>query len=807
MYKLEYEKKMIMKTKYTIRDWLYYYRNTHGINTLPAKLGEKYPCLKEYKKYHSEFTDDEHQEKWLQEGKYNNIIGVLGKISNNIGEIDIDVPDIQLEDIFSDVEEAKKKLWIAESSMGKKKIYFKDDKLGKLKDETVSNNRYTQLDGKLKYPHVEYRTDGFVTVLPPSIHKDSRQPYQWLNLDENNKLPELQGIESKKLYEKIVGKLRTKFDYKEPEKIKKSNIVKKRRGRPRPCFVCGHDNGDAWENGAGHQFRVACVAELIVKNYTDEQIHEFFETHDNNSGETYDYEKTQKQIDFARDTGQHPWKCETIQEKCKGIVAQYCIDCNKSKGEKKDDTLYVCSYDIGDNKYLEEIYREGKEQFVLYDKATDSWKYINEYEQNGFVIKPIHIDSGNSLILPDDLEEYDSLSELKADMLEFALEEYDPVDNKDIFKLICNIFLTSWISPEWQKNLPEKFIPIINPRGGSETGKKRVLTIARWLTYHSIYGLKTNRVPTLFRAISKWKGTLILDEADMKDSAMDNELVEYLNSRADGVSIVRYSTDKKDVEWFYSFGLTVMATRKGFVDDGLESRCTVMPTMATEEPEEYNLIPPKKWLEKGKRLQRKLLLFKLRHMDGEMPNQLTIPKIKSFRVRESLLILEGLKKEDPSIMKDIPLLAKKMEERIIKERAGCPEGLILNSIYHFLTDPKTSLEAHGLGYVAIKKIEKRENGNEPIQEKKPLTLKKIALSLGNTFSSSSIARYWRGFNQDILQQKRVDSKRHTGLILLKKLHRLDKIFPKYIPDYDTPTIMENEMKAKQDKLTVEDEEK
>ena len=42
---------------------------------------------------------------------------------------------------------------------------------------------------------------------------------------------------------------------------------------------------------------------------------------------------------------------------------------------------------------------------------------------------------------------------------------------------------------------------------------------------------------------------------------------------------------------------------------------------------------------------------------------------------------------------------------------------------------------------------------------------------------------------------------------MKKLNRLDKIFPKYIPDYQTPVIMENEMKAKQETLKMEDGEK
>jgi hypothetical protein len=215
--------------------------------------------------------------------------------------------------------------------------------------------------------------------------------------------------------------------------------------------------------------------------------------------------------------------------------------------------------------------------------------------------------------------------------------------------------------------MSEKFIPILNARGPSETGKKRFLTITRWLTYHSLYALKTIRVPTLFRAIAPLDGTLILDEADMNDSSLNNELVEFLNSRCDGVSIPRYSTDAKTTEWWKSFGLTIMATRAGFTDDGLESRCVVMPTATTDSPEKYHLIPPKDWTEKGRCLQRKLLLFKLRHIEGEMPTQLLISNVSSFRVRESLLIFQGLKEEDPRVLQKVERLARELQERIIKE--------------------------------------------------------------------------------------------------------------------------------------------
>jgi len=405
-----------------------------------------------------------------------------------------------------------------------------------------------------------------------------------------------------------------------------------------------------------------------------------------------------------------------------------------------------------------------------------------------------------AVIFPDGVEEYGTLLELQKEMDTFALEEYDPVDNKDLYGLHVLLSLTSWISPIWQRKSTEKFIPILNARGPSETGKKRYLTIQRWLTYHSLYGLKTNRVPTLFRAIAPIEGTLILDEADMNDSTLNAELVEFLNSRCDGVPIPRLNKDNNVVNWWKSFGLTILATRQGFSDDGLESRCVVMPTATTDNPSNYHLIPPKEWIEKGRQLQRKLLLFRLRHIKGEMPTQLILPNISSFRVRESLLIIQGLKDEDPALMPRVERLAKDLQERIIKERSASPEGLILNIVYNTLFDERTHLEVHGLGYIVVTEVKKKKNPIDPIEEDPrtedsqeeinyyPLTLKKISQSLGEAFSPSVIAKMWRGLNQDTVSLKKINNRSYRGVVLVKNVKRLDRIFPKYVVDYERPSV-------------------
>ena len=462
----------------------------------------------------------------------------------------------------------------------------------------------------------------------------------------------------------------------------------------------------------------------------------------------------------------------------------------EEKKEEKPKIRYETVLTLPDGRHAEQIHRKGNECFIVYDPKTKKTEYRDTFEIDGEIIMPLPLDENilTSLTLSGGVEEYGSLEELRKEMLDFALSEYDPVSNTDLFKLIINLFLITWIGPEWSKGMGERFIPIVAARGPSETGKKRVLTIARYLTYRPIYMLKTTKVPSMFRAVDPWKGTLILDEADCDDSTLSSEFIQFLNSRADGVSIPRFSIDTRKVEWFSSFGMSILATRRPFADDGLESRAIVMPTESTDSPEKYDLVPSRAWVKKGLVLQKKLLLFRLHNLTGKIPTQLLLKDVNSFRVRESLLVLQALSKEDPTIVDDLATIGKKMEQRIIEERAQSPEGLILNFVYSILDDDKVDLLLWRTSFQIIRRWSGRNSDGE--EKEYPVLLKTIAGGLGDAFSSSEIARFWRGLGQNLRTQGRVVGRKCRGIILITNKKRLQKEFKKYVPNYKPLDILE-----------------
>jgi len=458
------------------------------------------------------------------------------------------------------------------------------------------------------------------------------------------------------------------------------------------------------------------------------------------------------------------------------------------KGQDGEEIQFETFIELLDGRIAEEILCEDGERFVLYDPITDSGTIVTEINVNELRFRPLPISTElrGALTLADGIEEYGTTSELLKEMEKLALEVYDPVNEGAIFQMWIRGALSSWIlGPIFEKRL-EKFASVFRITGPSESGKGRVLTVCRNLFHRPLYFLKTTRVPSLFRAISPWQGTLILDEADLSDSTETADFVQFLNARATGSTIPRYSTEIDDNRYFMSFGNTVLATRKAYSDDGLNSRTVPLSAEATTDPDHFPLIPPDEWARQCKPLQRKLLLWRLRMIArirrGEvvLPSTLAIPGIRSFRVREAFLVLASLK-EEPQLVDDMACIAKELEARLVIERSISPEGLILNIVYNAIEDASWEIKPDGVAFHLEQEYE-TQSGDERINEIRPLTLKSVSESLNKAFSPSEVSRYWRALGQTVKARDRFEKRLWRGVLLISNPKRLDREFAKFVVD-------------------------
>ncbi len=330
---------------------------------------------------------------------------------------------------------------------------------------------------------------------------------------------------------------------------------------------------------------------------------------------------------------------------------------------------------------LEEILTPEGPAFCRYWVGDDRWDLHHGVFDEGVEppIIPLEDDllAKGAVLLPVEPLEYGSEGGLLEDVIDWAARwvDVDPA----LLKLALAVTLTGWL---WERC---PVLPIINPRGPSETGKTRLAIVLWQLSYRGMKGDGALTLASLFRGVDRWRGTLFVNEADLPryrrgEDSETSALIKFYNARyeRDGY-IWRVNKRTMELEAFPVFGPTILVTRQGFVDDALESRCLVVP-MQTTSREDIPLNLPPRFYEEAAVWRQKLLLFRFRHLlSFENDYEARIPGLQP-RMQQILQPVVSLAKTiSPSLVRAIEDLAADLNERVVADRAESYEGQLVRA--------------------------------------------------------------------------------------------------------------------------------
>lgn len=351
------------------------------------------------------------------------------------------------------------------------------------------------------------------------------------------------------------------------------------------------------------------------------------------------------------------------------------------------------------------------------------------------------------VLLPSAAAEYGSTDSLLREVRSF-IHRY--ADLSEQFEEVAALYvLLSWVYDRYT------VVPYLRLKGDYGTGKTRCLQVVGSITYKPMFVSGASTVSPVFRIIDAFRGTLILDESDFRFSDEKAEIIKILNNgNAAGFPVLRSDpTPQKDFNprAFAVFGPKIIATRRDFEDQALESRCITEVMTGLPPRRDIPLSLPASFADEARELRNKLLLYRFRERWNSVDLGNDREQALEARIAQVFAPLLSIALDDSS-RERIRTLAAQQATSLHAERESSVESLLLDTLY---------VMRHEGAALTVRDISRR-----------------FAERFGNDFDRPVTAR-WVG---SLLRRRLslLTLKRHGNYVIPEsELPKLEKLFERY----------------------------
>ena len=307
---------------------------------------------------------------------------------------------------------------------------------------------------------------------------------------------------------------------------------------------------------------------------------------------------------------------------------------------------------------------------------------------------------------------YDSQARLFSEIRNFIHRYLElPADFEEITSLYV---LLTWVF-EFAPSIP--YLRVIGDWG---TGKTRFLQVAGSVCFRPIFASGATTPSPIFRILEQFRGTLVLDEADFKDSAAWSEMVKLLNNGyRPGMPVLR--ADKENGKWYprsyQVFGPKLISTRFPFKDEALESRCLTSEMLTLTRDDIPRVLPPA-FDKEVNDLRAKLLTFRLANLTRlkgkTFGNELLEPNLQP-RLQEILIPLKVMLNGDGAMAEALAGFVHRLQERLFSRRREGQAGRVLAAMIELHKEQAEELTSKSIA----------DKANQMDEEAQPLTSEKV----------------------------------------------------------------------------------
>jgi hypothetical protein len=336
-----------------------------------------------------------------------------------------------------------------------------------------------------------------------------------------------------------------------------------------------------------------------------------------------------------------------------------------------------------DTEIWEEVYQDGKVKFAYLSHPEGQIEYVDKIESGNEELLPISADNEailkEAVIFPSQAEEYERLEDLKV-RIQQHIKKYFDISVEDETFCVHYILLT-WVYDKFST------IPYLGFRGDFGTGKSRGIEVIGGLCYKPCKIAGAITPAPIYRLVGEFKGTLIIEEANLRDSTEANEIVKILNCGFEKKNpIIRCNKDNpSNLQFFDPFCPKVVTTRGAFDDKALESRFYTIILKGSDrvEEEEIPYVLGEEFREGQEHLRNKLLLFRLRsyfNVSDKDIEKMSLPKIEP-RLKQAFSPFIILLQNYPEELYELEKFLQSYNRRLVEERTDSLDGRIVERIF------------------------------------------------------------------------------------------------------------------------------
>ena len=349
----------------------------------------------------------------------------------------------------------------------------------------------------------------------------------------------------------------------------------------------------------------------------------------------------------------------------------------EEKVEKKPRISSFVSKVLDNGTIIETIYRpdEAKTLFAVY--KDEEVNYKSRLKINGVTYSPVSPTSDilkhNVVLLPDKALEYGTTADLINDIKTF-IHKYLQVS--PFFVEVASYYVPfTWLYDKFNE------LPYLRALGDYGSGKTRFLQTIGSICYKPMFVGGASSVSPIFRIISIFRGTLILDEADWKYSDTTQEIIKILNQGfSKGYPVLRSESNGKsfEIKDYDVFGPKIIATRKHWKDNALESRCLV-ERMEKRTRKDIPLNLTEDFWKEAKGLRNKLLMFRFNNYGRAIDLEPEIDQSVEPRLNQIIIPLLSII-NDQEVKKKLRQLIKDYNKELLQDKHCSTDAGILEAI-------------------------------------------------------------------------------------------------------------------------------